>query len=564
MPHYLGLELTDVDVRCVVLGTTRKTAPEVVRAFRVALDDVPRDAENAAAERGRRLRDALREKAVPAGATAAIVVPKQSATVRRVRLPSNDPDELASMAAFEAEKIIPFNVERHIVSQCITRQHEIEGSDVLLAAIDGEVMQGWIDPVTAARLEPVAADVSSLALAYARLNAPDGEALRKGCVALLHIGILHTDITILLEGEVVTTRSVTHGVRNLAAELKGAWGLEADLGLADLAALDVRTPEVFRPAGASREPASASAPADGAPVPVVVSMDRRLETSVGLVKGWVQKLLTNIQRTYEFALREYSLPAVDHLHLSGDGALLRGLGETLTANLGVPTEVFSPLANAKRAAGATVDEALLPCFAVAYGAALRLAREEHGNHINVLPPEMISRQVASQQRLQYVVTGCIALVAVVMLGVWWFARREVDTRSAELYAVYIEEMEPLAREVGDKQRRMEIIADIRSDKTGALDILEAISAYADIGPTTRNGRLTLKEFTFTIDEEVRIAGDALTPEDVNKFVLYLEGLKKPNGNKFFVAVDSQGVTPGTLPRRDTPIYSFQLVGRLKA
>lgn len=563
MPHYLGLELTDVDVRAVVLSATRKAAPEVVRAFRVALDDVPRDAENAAAERGRRLRDALRDKAVPAGATTAIVVPKQSATVRRVRLPSVDPDELASMAAFEAEKIIPFNVERHIVSQCITRQHEIEGSDVLLAAIDGEVMQGWIDPLTAARLEPVAADVSSLALAYARLNAPDGEALGKGCVALLHIGVLHTDITILLEGEVVTTRSVTHGVRNLANDLKGAWGLEGDLGLADLAVLDVRTPETYRPEGIAGE-AAAGTPADGSPVPVIVSMDRRLETSVGIVRGWIQKLLTNIQRTYEFALREYSLPAVDHLHLSGDGALLRGLGETLTSNLGVPVEVFSPLANAKRAAGATVDEALLPCFAVAYGAALRLAREEQGNHINVLPPEMISRQVASQQRLQYVVTGCIALVAIVMLGVWWFARREVDTRSAELYAAYIEEMEPLAREVGDKQRRMEIIADIRSDKTGALDILEAISTYADIGPTTRNGRLTLKEFTFTIDEEVRIAGDALTPEDVNKFVLYLEGLRKPNGNKFFVAVDSQGVTPGTLPRRDTPIYSFQLVGRLKA
>lgn len=559
MPQYLGLELTDVDVRAVVLSATRKTAPELVRAFRVAFDDVPRDAENAAAERGRRLRDALRENGVAGSTQTAIVVPKQSATVRRVRLPSVDPDELASMAAFEAEKIIPFNVERHIVSQCITRQHEIEGSDVLLAAIDGEVMQGWLDPIVAARLEPVAADVSSLALTYARLAAPDGDALRKGCVALLHVGVLHTDITILLEGEVVTTRSVTHGLRNMASELKGAWGLEKDMVPADFASLDVRTPETFRPAGASAE---AAAPADDETVPVVVGMDRRRETSTNIVRAWVQKLLTNIQRTYEFALREFSLPAVDHLHLSGDGALLKGLGETLTANLGVPTEVFSPLGTIKRGPGAAIDEALLPCFAVAYGAALRLAKEEHAHHINVLPPEMISRQVASQQRLQFVVTGCIALVALVMVGVWWFARAEVDRVSAERYAGYIEEMEPLTREVGDKQRRMEIIEDIRADKTGALDILEAISAYPDIGPTTRNGRLTLKEFTFTIDEEVRIAGDALTPEDVNKFLLYLQDLKKPSGN-LFVAVDSQGVTPGTLPRRDTPIYSFQLVGRLK-
>lgn len=559
MPLYLGLELTDVDIRAVVLAATRKTAPELVRAFRIALDDVPRDGENAAAERGRRLRDALREKAVPASVATAIVVPKQSATVRRVRLPSNDPEELASMAAFEAEKIIPFNVERHIVSQCITRQHEIEGSDVLLAAIDGEVMQGWLDPIVAARIEPLSADVSSLALAYARLNAPDSEALRKGCAALLHIGLLHTDITILLEGEVVTTRSVTHGVRNLAMELKAAWGLDHDLALADLATLDLRHPEAFKPAGVVAEPNGASSDPSSL---VVLNADRRVETSAGIVKAWMQKLLSNIQRTYEFALREYSLPAVDHLHVSGDGVLLRGLGETLTANLGVPTEEFAPLAGMKREAGATVDDALLPCFTVAYGAALRIARDEQAAHINLLPPEMISRQVASQQRLQFVVTGCIALVALVMVGLWFFARSEVDNASAKLYESYIAEMEPLTREVGDKQRRMEIIADIRSDKTGALDIIEAISTYPDIGPTTRGGRLTLKEFTFTIDEEVRIAGDALTPEDVNKFVLYLQNLKKAKGN-MFVTVDSQGVTPGSLPRRDTPIYSFQLVGKLK-
>lgn len=58
---------------------------------------------------------------------AVVVIPKQWVTVRAVTLPSTEPAELADMARFEAQRYIPFNVERHIISHHILRMEGLAG-----------------------------------------------------------------------------------------------------------------------------------------------------------------------------------------------------------------------------------------------------------------------------------------------------------------------------------------------------------------------------------------------------------------------------------------------------
>jgi len=130
------------------------------------------------------------------------------------------------------------------------------------------------------------------------------------------------------------------------------------------------------------------------------------------------------------------------------------------------------------------------------------------------------------------------------------------------YSAHVTELGGLVSELDDMSKRMEIIQGIRSERAGALDILDAISSYPGMGPVTQNGKLVLVSLDFQMGNEVLIRGETLSIEDVNDFIRYLAALKK-NDEPIFRAVDQQSVDPTTLPRRDRTIYRFQILARLE-
>ena len=219
MPRSLAIELTESDAKVVQLNVGRKGSVMLEQAFRVSFLDVEHGDEERE-EKGRLLKEAFKQNKVTASEIA-VIVPKQSATVRRVRLPSTEPEEIAQMAAFEAEKLIPFDAETHIISHAVLAEHDIEGTDVLIAAIDDSVMLNWLSILDAGNLEATAADVSSLAMSHGVIDAIESERLSPNLVSI-NIGWNHTDITLFAEGQIITTRGVLLGIRNLSRELQKA------------------------------------------------------------------------------------------------------------------------------------------------------------------------------------------------------------------------------------------------------------------------------------------------------------------------------------------------------
>jgi Tfp pilus assembly PilM family ATPase/Tfp pilus assembly protein PilN len=568
MPQALAIELTDVEAKLVQLSVSKKAAVVLEKAARVSFPEGEKT-EETIAERAQLIRAALKSGGFHTSAPACLVVPKQSATVRRVRLPSNDPNEIASMAAFEAEKIIPFNVERHIISTAMIGDRELEGSDVLITAVDKPVMEQWLAHCAGTNVEFITADVSTLGLVHALVQVPG--APMEGCVGIVHIGEIHTEITLLLDGEIATTRSVMHGLRTLTKALKRDFRLERDLVLSELRRLSVLEPDDWVPDGVAPKPERnpeetreaidlTNTESSGA-VRVEEATALRTQAAGKHVRDWTQKLVVNIQRTYEFGAREYALPSMTRIYLAGEGLLLGSLDEALQLNLGVEVQPLDLASSAKLAPKAVVDKELLPIFAPAYGAALRVAREEHEFHINLLPPEMIARQIRSERRLQWVITSCIAAVALAIGFYWYATRASLLAEQRDLYQSHIAELGEIISGLEDMSNRMEIIQRIRSERAGALDILEAISEYEKIGPVTQQGRLVLLSVDFQLGTEVMISGKALSIEDVNDFIRYLAALRK-NDQPIFRSVDQQSVDPTTLPRRDQTIYRFQILARM--
>ena len=114
----------------------------LTRLLRVRFDEPSQEEPGAASDshtaqtRGAAIRQALKTAGLSVKEVL-VILPKEWVTLRIVKLPSSKRDELGEMARFEAERHIPFNTERHIISHHVLRVDEIQGSDLLLAALDG-------------------------------------------------------------------------------------------------------------------------------------------------------------------------------------------------------------------------------------------------------------------------------------------------------------------------------------------------------------------------------------------------------------------------------------------
>ncbi|MCB2154241.1 pilus assembly protein PilM [bacterium] len=559
MPRAIAIELSEADAKVLQLRHQKKKGMRLERILRVSFEGIERG-EEATEQRGARLRDALKSLRL-SSAPISLVIPKQSTTVRKVHLPSTEPSEIASMAHFEAEKFIPFNVERHIIGHQVMETKGLEGSEVMLAAVDEEVMQQWYNVTHAAGLDPSFGDVSTLAQTYGFLAGSTEDDL-KGTVALVNIGIVHTDITLLRDGEIVTTRSMMHGLQNLLRELGEAFHLDRPLHIEELKNLNVLEPDGFRlPTPAAPSVGTEDQPTDEELQVIGPGERENGTTNVGdRVRGWVQKLIINLQRTYEFALREFSVPSVERVCISGEGTILDGIEHALVLHLGVSVSFYNPLEKIERDAKAEIDPELLPAFAAVYGAARRLALEEEDSGINLLPQSVMEAQEQSERRFQLIISGTMVVIACVMGFLLYSAGAEHRTLKAERFEEDIDKINVVLSDVDDMRQRLDFLKGNYSDRSRAMDILEAISAYPQIGPQPR-GRLTLDEFQFKLGDEVQIDGTAMSIEDINKFLVYLQKQENESG-PLFTSADTRNQNTTTLPGRNQAVYQFQIVGRM--
>ncbi|MEO8377356.1 MAG: pilus assembly protein PilM [Candidatus Sumerlaeota bacterium] len=544
MARYTVLELTENEARILQVGKTRKTEAAVEQAFVVDFSDLEKDEEGAAA-RAKRLQEKVKERKVTPG-EAGIIIPKNNSILRTAQLPSADIDELRSMAMFEAEKFIPFNVERHIISNGILRQDEVQGSHVLITAVDRPVMEAALALATAAQLEPVIAEVSSIALVRAFTHSPIGQEQHSGSVLLLNVGRTQTDISIMVDGMLMNSRSQNIGYQKLATDLKEARGDAQTLSLAGLRSLNLMAPDDAQYAPDDQREGGGNKTGDA-------------------VRGWIQRVVRFTRQTFEFAAREQGIPTSSRIYLCGEGNLLPGFAQALAINLKVEVLPFDSLTAVPRAAGAALDEESLAAMCNAWGTAIRLIEEDEmrelpRDRVNLLPPEMVLQQASAEKKMLLAISGFMVVITMLLLFVAYSTRANAMKELTRRYTNYNKNMRTYVDTLDEKEKQLDIIKKITTDRANPMYILNEIAKFDGAGSVASGGTLTIEEFKYGTTKDITISGYAVASEDIVRFSDYLEKLKVGE-KQVFSTVGLPQPTGEDLPGRKT-VWKFTLTAVL--
>jgi len=541
---YTSIELNERE--CKILQANRhKSGLRVCRALTIPFPATTAGMGEATQAKASVIKEALKAHKVKIPYSV-LLIPKHLATVRYVTLPSSADDEISGMVRFEAERHIPFNAERHVISYHVMKREGIGGSQVLVAAVDSAVVEEHLQILTAAGIAPALADVTSLALFNAFVfTRPQG--LEEQTCALVNIGLLTTEICIVSRGVLTFTRSTSLGTARLIDDLNREHALSPALSTAEINQIDMLEPEGFfgsRRCGpgvadstggtheASSDDADARLTNDGLQFPTDANIRNAASPGekpgkdiqrkgehpcVKTLREWSSKLLTEVKRTYTFAKREFECPPINEVFVSGEGMAFKNMLEYTQINMGVTVHALQAFAQLEMEPECGLTDAQnLARFCIPLGGAIR-ELDDQTLKINVLPIRYVQHRARMQRKRSVITTGVLVLV-ILALSIVYVAEQVTKRRHLyEWYTAQINAMEPRVEALQDKETKLRIIRSYIHDKRSALAILDEISQF-DFVPN----RVAITDITYKKGEDLEIEGHALEIKELNLFKERLE------------------------------------------
>jgi type IV pilus assembly protein PilM len=270
-------------------------------------------------------------------------VPGRAVIMKKVQMPKQEAAELEANIEFEAQNVIPENLENvNLDHQVLSHSDDGNRMDVLLVAVKKEIVNSYVDTIEDAGLRPVLMDVDYFALEnmYEANYASETE---NGVVGLIHIGAQNTSITLL-----------HNGISTFTGDLPMGGGSFTD-SLAQQLNVGIEAAEAFKMTGL-------------------------LEGRKGLnlestLRPTSDELAEEIRRTVSLygAVPSEDGDGLKTIYLSGGGAKLIGLRALLEERMGVPVRLSEPFRGFN--VNKNIDRDYLlesaPYFAVGAGLSIR-------------------------------------------------------------------------------------------------------------------------------------------------------------------------------------------------
>ncbi|MSP39111.1 MAG: type IV pilus assembly protein PilM [Deltaproteobacteria bacterium] len=270
-------------------------------------------------------------------------VPGRAVIMKKVQMPVQEQAELEANIEFEAQNVIPENLENvNLDYQILSKTEDGNKMDVLLVAVKKEIVNSYTDAIEEAGLEPAVMHVDYFALENMFETNYAAETTR-GMVGLIHIGAQNTSISLLQNGVSIFTGDLSFG---------GAYFSES---LAAQANLSLAAAENFKMTGRSEE-------AQGLDL-------------AALVRPTAEELAEEIRRTVSLygAVASEEGDGLKLIYLSDGGAKLTGLRTVIEERLGVPARLSEPFRSFT--VSKNIEREFLlegaPSFAVAAGLSIR-------------------------------------------------------------------------------------------------------------------------------------------------------------------------------------------------
>ncbi|MDH5762850.1 MAG: pilus assembly protein PilM [Nitrospinota bacterium] len=246
----------------------------------------------------------------------------EAVMIKKIKVPLMSKEELEDFIPQEAEQYIPFDIDDVRIDFQILEgtpaleEHEFEEEEekqeILLVAVQNEIIDSRINVLTAAGLKPVIIDLDVFAMVNAigiSRNLKD-----MGSVAIIDLGGAFTHLNILMDGVTSYTRDIPIGQDACTGKLMEKYEL------------DYRESENIKvgaiPEGAGKE-----------------------EVVEAIIESF-EPILEELHKSFEF-FSTTSNSQVEQAFLCGGGAMIPGVDGFLADRLGVPVEIFNPLESIK-------------------------------------------------------------------------------------------------------------------------------------------------------------------------------------------------------------------------
>lgn len=225
--------------------------------------------------------------------------------IKKIQMDRMDERDAREVIRWEAQQHVPFDMENvELDFQILDPDDHGPQMSVLLVAAKRELIEQRLSLLADAGLEVSTIDVDAFALHNAfEQNYPSSLG---GLVALVNLGHETTNVNLLEDGVPVLTRDIPFGSRRLREALQRERGLTAEEAEAVI-----------------------QGKADG-------------EDHWSLIADRLEELVVGIERAAAFMMAQTGGQSLGRVFLSGGGACLPGVAQTLGTRLGVRTERANP------------------------------------------------------------------------------------------------------------------------------------------------------------------------------------------------------------------------------
>lgn len=273
----------------------------------------------------------------------------EAVMIKKIKVPMMSKEELEEFIPQEAEQYIPFDIDdvridfQILEGVSTMEEHEFEEEEdkqeILLVAVQNEIIDSRSNVLTAAGLKPCIIDLDVFAIVNAISISRNLQDM--GSVALMDLGGAFTHLNILMDGVTSYTRDIPIGQDACTTQLMAKYEME------------YRESESIK-VGAIPE-------------------DANKEEIIDLIIESYEPILEELHKSFEF-FSTTSNSQVERAFLCGGGAMIPGVDGLLSDRLGVPVEIFNPLEAVKLGARKFDPQSLsqmAPMATVALGLATR-------------------------------------------------------------------------------------------------------------------------------------------------------------------------------------------------
>jgi type IV pilus assembly protein PilM len=269
-------------------------------------------------------------------------VPGRAVIIKKIQMPRQDEAELEANVEFEANKLIPENLDNvNLDYQVLGYLDSGNKMEVLLVAVKKEIVNSFTEIIEAAGLTPAVMDVDYFAME--NMYETNYPAESRGVVGLIHIGARYTSITLLQNGLSTFTGDLPIGGEEFTEHLRRELNVPTEAA------------ETFKLTGA-------------------LENKRGLDLAA-ILHPSVENFAEEIRRTLSLygTIGSEEGEGLKSIYLSGGSAKVSGLSTLLQEIMGVPVSVAEPFGGFtvnKRVDRSYLAEAA-PLFAVAAGLSIR-------------------------------------------------------------------------------------------------------------------------------------------------------------------------------------------------